>query len=380
MENRSERVARVVILGGGFGGVAAAVALRATRGPHSVVLIDRQETGYLAGDNPFIVVGTRRRHEVARRLRDLEAVTFVEAEIERIGLSNHVVRTSKGPFEFDYLVVALGSSYDWDAVPGARDGYSFYELEQAERLHDRLGVFTGGTIAIGVAGAPIKCPPAPFEMMLMIDWWLRERGIRDLCELHVAIPGPAPMAIAGPEPSAMMTDTLARRGIVLHTRAAVTRVDAGSMVLADGTELQVDVPITVPIHRPPGVVANLLEDAPWIRVDRTTLETSIPNVFAVGDVNVIPIGTAALPKAGVFAAGEGRTAGGVIASRIDEVEPPGPYDGVGHCFVAFSDEQGAEIGGRFFAEGGPDVALATPSRDGMDGKKRFDEEWRAFRI
>jgi len=46
-----------VVLGGGLGGGAAAVALRATRSPHSAVLIDRQETGHLAGDNPFIVVG-----------------------------------------------------------------------------------------------------------------------------------------------------------------------------------------------------------------------------------------------------------------------------------------------------------------------------------
>jgi len=370
----------VVILGGGFGGAAAAVALRAARSPLSVVLIDRQETGHLAGDNPFIVVGARRRHEVARHLRDLEGVDFVEGEIERIAASDHVVHTSQGSFPFDYLVIALGSSYDWNAVPGARDGYSFYELEQAERLHERLQDFKGGTIAVGVAGAPIKCPPAPFEMLLMLDWWLRERGLRDATELHVAIPGPAPLAIAGPGPSAMMAGALASRGIVIHAAAAVTALDGGSMVLADGTELSVDVPITVPIHRPPLVVVDLLDGAPWMRVDRATLETSIPDVFAVGDVNVVPIGPAALPKAGVFAAGEGRTAGGVIASRIDQVEPPGPYDGVGHCFVAFSGGQGAEIGGRFFADGGPDVALATPSREGMEGKERFDERWKAFRI
>ncbi len=371
----------VVILGGGFGGGAAAVALRATRSPHSVVLIDRQEIGHLAGDNPFIVVGVRRRHEVARHLRDLEGVDLVEAEIEHIATSDRVVHTSQGSFSFDYLVIALGSSYDWDAVPGARDGYSFYELEQAERLHERLRGFAGGTIAVGVAGTPIKCPPAPFEMMLMIDWWLRERGLRDVTELHVAIPGPAPLVIAGPGASARMADTLARRGVVIHTGAAVTALDGGSMVLGDGTELSADVPIIVPIHRPPPVVVDLLDGAaPWMRVDRATLETSTPDVFAVGDVNVVPIGPAALPKAGVFAAGQGRTAGGVIASRIDEVEPPGPYDGVGHCFVAFSGEQGAEIGGRFFAEGGPDVALAAPSRGGMEDKERFDERWKAFRV
>jgi sulfide:quinone oxidoreductase len=372
-------VSKIVILGGGFGGVAAAVAVRAARGPHTVVLIDRNETGYLAGDNPFIVVGTRQRHQVERHLSHLEGVTFVEAEIEDVDTADRVVRTSRGSFDFDYLVVALGSSFDWDAVPGARAAHNFYELERAERLHRRLVDFGGGTIAIGVARPPIKCPPAPFEMMLMIDWWLRQRGLRGATDLHVAIPGPAPLAIAGPEPSAMMTEFLEQRGIIVHTGAAVTAVDAKTMLLADGTELSVDVPITVPVHEPPSVVSGLVAGAPWIRVDQATLETAVPNVFAVGDVNVIPIGNAALPKAGVFAAGQGRTVGQVIASRIDGTAPPESYDGVGRCFVAFSGDEGAEIGGWFFAPDRPDVALAVPSRAGMEGKQQFDELWKAFR-
>lgn len=371
---------KIVILGGGFGGVAAAVAIRSTHGPHSVVLIDRHETGYLAGDNPFIAVGTRRRHEVERHLGDLEGVTFVEAEIEEIDPSDRVVRTSRGTYEFDYLVIALGAAFDWRAVPGARDAHSFYELERAEQLHERLRQFGGGAIAIGVARPPIKCPPAPFEMMLMIEWWLRRQGLRDRSDLHVAIPGPAPLAIAGAEPSAFMADTLERRGIELHTGAAVRAVDERTMVLADGSELSVDLPITVPVHKPPDVVGRLLQGAPWMQVDPATLETPYPNVFAVGDVNVIPIGNAALPKAGVFAAGQGRIAGRVIASRIDGIAPPEPYDGVGRCFVAFSGEEGAEIGGWFFAPGEPDVALAEPSRAGMEGKQRFDEDWKAFLI
>jgi sulfide:quinone oxidoreductase len=375
-------VTNVVILGGGFGGVAAAVSLAGTQRPHSVTLVDRHETNYLAGDNPFVVVGARERHQVSRRLRDLAryGVHFIEAEIDRIEPAEKVVRTSSGVLNFDYLVIALGAVYEWDAVPGSHEAYSFYELEQAERLHDRLRDFDRGSIVLGVAAMPIKCPPAPFEMMLMIDWWLRERGLRNAAELHVAFPGPAPLAVAGPAPSEAMAAELDHRGIVVHPGAGVVEVDAGSMLLADGTELHTDVGITVPKHRPPAVVSGSLDGGQWVRVDRATLETSIPNVFAIGDVNVIPLGGAALPKAGVFAAGQGRTVGAVIAARIDGTEPPPPYDGVGHCFIAFSGDKGAQIGGAFFAPGRPDVTLDVPGVDGMRGKERFDDRWKSFQI
>lgn len=375
-------MASIVILGGGFGGVAAAVNLAGVRSPHTVTLIDRHETNYLAGDNPFIVVGARQRHQVSRSLGALASygVRFVETEIDGIDLTDKVVRTSSGAFDFDYLVVALGAVFDWDAVPGSHEAYSFYELEQAERLHDHLVEFNGGSIVLGVAGMPIKCPPAPFEMMLMIDWWLRDRGLRNRTELHVAIPGRAPLAIAGPGPSRAMSEILDQRGIEIHTGAAVTGVNANSMSLSDGSELRADVPIAIPMHKPPAVASGLLEGAPWVHVDRDTLETSTRNVFAIGDVNVIPIGAAALPKAGVFAAGQGRTVARVIAARVDETEPPSSYDGVGHCFVAFSGGEGAKIGGRFFATDGPDVALDAPSTDGMTGKEQFDEHWKTFQI
>jgi len=377
-------VKKVVILGGGFGGAAAAVALSQIRDEHSVTVIDRHETSYLAADNPFIVVGKRDRYEIARHLSDLVryGARFVEAEIDHIDVRERVVSTSVGGFDFDYLVIALGATYDWDAVPGAKEAHGFYDLARAERLRDRLAEFRGGTVVIGVSGLPIKCPPAPFEMSMMIDWWLRERGLRAGTELHVAVPGSTPLAVAGPRAGRQVAAALEHRDIRLHAGVTVTRVGPRSMLFSDGSEIITDVAVTIPVHRPPAVVASsgLLADSPWVQVDRGTLETSVPGVFAVGDVNIVPIGEKVLPKAGAFAARQGRTAAGVIASRIDGTEPPQPYDGVGRCFMAFSGTEGAQVGGEFFAPGGPDISLEPPSVGGMSDKELFDLDWRTFQV
>ncbi len=375
---------RIVILGGGFGGAAAAVEARDLLGPeHPVTVIDRSATGHLCGANPLVIVG--RGEEATRSLHDLagRGIEVVEAEIEEIDLAEQRVVTSAGDQAYDYLVVALGASYDWAAVPGSELAYSFYDPAGAQRLRRRLDEFSGGSIVISVAGAPIKCPPAPFEAAMVIDAALRERGIRAATALEVSIPEPAPLGVAGPEASRRLSEELELREIGLRTSVTVNAVDGHTVSYSDGTTVSADVPITVPIHRLPPVVATagLAGDKPFVAVDRATLETGTPDVFAVGDVTVIPIGErAAVPKAGVFAAGEGRTAARVIAARILGTEPPPPYDGTGHCFLAFSTTTSAQVGGRFLAPDGPEVSLGAPDEEGMRAKQAFERAWSDFAL
>ena len=91
------------------------------------------------------------------------------------------------------------------------------------------------------------------------------------------------------------------------------------------------------MHRAPPVVveaSGLCVDG-WIPVDPHTLETSFPDVYAVGDVT--SVGT---PKAGVFAEGQAER-----RRRRDHRPPPrcatrpSTYDGRGICYLEFGDDQ-----------------------------------------
>lgn len=379
---------KVVIVGGGFGGVAAARMARSLLPTeHSVTLVDRSRVTRLCGMNPMLIVGERDVRKTGRSLGQLanRGIDFVESEIESIDTSGKSVKTGSGTFNYDYLVVALGASYDWDAVPGSDLAYSFYNLDTARRLRRRLSRFRRGRLVISVAAPPYKCPPAPFETAMMIHWYFRKQGIRRDTEIVVTIPEPAPLAVAGPAASARLRDDLERRGIELRTGAGVTsvRTDAMEAGYSDGSSLAADVIVTVPVHRVPGVVADsgLTNGKPWTPVNAGTLETSTPDVFAVGDVNVVPFGEGrAIPKAGVFAAGQGESVAATIASRILDTAPPPHYDGSGECFLAYSTTQSASVGGSFLMPDGPQVGLRPPSASGMRSKERFERDWRRFRI
>ncbi len=108
--------------------------------------------------------------------------------------------TDAGTYEADVLVVALGADYDVAATPGlAEAGNEFYSVTGAETVRDILPGFTSGHAIMGVCGTPFKCPPAPSEAAILLDEYLRERGLRDAVTIQLVIPFGTPLP-PSPEP------------------------------------------------------------------------------------------------------------------------------------------------------------------------------------
>jgi sulfide:quinone oxidoreductase len=139
-------------------------------------------------------------------------------------------------------------------------------------------------------------------------------------------------------------------------------------VLDDGMRLPYDLFLGVPVHRAPAVVeaSGMTEDG-WIPVDKATLATRFPRVYAVGDVT--SVGT---PKAGVFAEGAARVVADRLIARIrGEDEPPG-YDGTGACWIEFGGHEVARVDVDFFSTPGrPTGTFTAPSPETASEKAGF---------
>ena len=115
----------------------------------------------------------------------------------------------------------------------------------------------------------------------------------------------------------------------------------------------------VPKHSVPALLveAGLAAAGAWVSVDRRTMRTRFPGVYAVGDCVGIPLANGkALPKAGVFAHGQAEAAARNIADEIEGREPSHRFDGHGQCFV----EMGASWPGAV-------PGISMPSRTRMFG-------------
>lgn len=373
-------MARVIVLGGGFGGIAAATAARrALDRDDEVMLVARDHQFAMGWTKIWALVGIRPLRESVRELGQLRerGIDFRHASIDVIDPAERAVATSEGDIEADAIIVALGADADPHATAKfdgkfAHDLYSFAAIDAASAA---LQACDGGLVVLGVMGQPIKCPPAPFEAALAIDAYLREQRRRDDVDITVATPSPGALPVAGPEASATIAGCLDDRGIHLRTEQLLAGIDPDAQTVTFGDAERCDASLVfgVPAAVPPPVVADspLAGEGGWIVPDRRTLGTGFPRVYAVGDCTTVPTATAALPKAGVFAAAQGEVAAANVVADLDR-GPRAQFDGYGHCYLEFPGREVSVVAGNFFAEPKPDVTLSPPSAAAYQEKLDFE--------
>lgn len=353
---------RVVVLGAGFGGLELTSRLSEELGDDAdVVLIDRAE-GFVFGFSKLeVMFGRADAAHVVHPYADIvkPGVRFVQATIRSIDPVAKHVETDAGAFDADVLVVGLGADLHPEATPGlVEGGHEFYTVPGAFALRDVLAEFPGGRVIVAVTSTPFKCPPAPSETALLMHDHLVARGVREQSEISLVMPLGVPVP-PSPEASEALLAAFAARGITWRPESLVRELDPATKVarLADGSELPYDLFLGVPVHRAPAVVvdAGLTVDG-WIPVDPLTLETSVADVYAVGDVT--SVGT---PKAGVFAEGQAAVVADAIAARIRGDEPSRQYDGHGICYLEFGTEQVAKVDVTFRSGQAPVGTLEGPS-------------------
>jgi sulfide:quinone oxidoreductase len=122
--------------------------------------------------------------------------------------------------------------------------------------------------------------------------------------------------------------------------------------------------------------SGLIADSGWMTVDRHSLETQFPGVYALGDVVAIPLTLGKpLPKAGVFAHYQAEAVARNIARALTGKGKPATFDGEGECFVETGDGKAGFGKGNFYAEPVPHVMLHAPSRRWHAAKILFEKDW-----
>ncbi len=374
----------VLVLGGGVGGVVAATELRRRLGRgHRVILVDREAKHVFQPSFLWLMVGQRQPRKLIRDLDRLRrrGIEVLRATVQHIDLDRREVATDQGVLPFDHLVVSLGAELAAVAVPGLADaGETFYTLEGAERLRDRLNGFRGGRVAILVAGVPFKCPAAPYEAALLVESFLRRRGLRDKVEIDVYTPEKLPMPVAGPGVGKALVAMLEARGIRFHPEHRVKEAvpEGRLLVFEGGREGAFDLLAYVPPHRAPMAVrdSGLLAESGWAPVDPGTLTTKFPGVYVIGDLAAIKLPSGLmLPKAGVFAHAQARVVADNISAEVLGEKSTRAFDGHGHCWVEAGDGRAAFGSGDFYASPEAKVVLKGPTRFRHWGKVLFEKYW-----
>ena len=373
---------RIVILGGGSGGLVVANRLRKTlRKDNDIVLVDREKNHLFSASLLWLMVGWRREEQIQKPLSLLrkKGINFLNAVVQRIDFDNRTVSTSEGETPFDYLVIALGASTFPERMPGFTEAaYNLYDLEGAERIRKTIENFASGRVVVLVSSMPFKCPAAPYEAALLLSAYFAKRR-RDI-EVEMVTPEPLPMGVAGPEVSNMVVSLLQSKGIRFTPQHQAVKIDPAKkeITFQKGETLSYDLLVGIPPHGVPSVLegSSILGESGWVKVNPRTLTTNPEDVYALGDVTsiLLPVGKP-LPKAGVFAHYQADVVAHNIEAKIKGVSSRKEFDGRGACFIELGDGKAGYATGNFYTEPKPVVNLKKPSRLRHWQKVLFEKWW-----
>lgn len=373
------RPINIVILGGGFGGLAAANELRANLTQDTrITIIDKKDWFMMDLVKLWIINGTREFESSKRQIENVtkKGIEFVNEDVLKIDPANKSVRTRYRQFHYDFLILALGVELAPEQIPGLKEnGFILYDINDVPKIRDTIRNMKSGKIVMAITGLPYKCPPAPFEAALLIRSVLEETGASDSVQMDFYSPTPITLPAGGPRVSEEIFQILQSKKIEFHGNYKTVSVEPNKIKF-ENDETSFDILISVPPHKVPSVVveSGFAENGKFVSVDRTC-KTNYDRVYAIGDVNQIMVtDKIAVPKAGIFAEEEGITVARNIIAQIKHELEHDTFDGKGGCFLETGKGTAGYIQVDMFATPDPLTELKSASVEHFAEKEKFEQD------
>jgi len=371
--------AKVLILGCGLAGSTVAVRLaRKVRKRASIRVIEPKQNFQLPASFQWVMMGWRRPSEVQRSLRPLarKGIDIVNDSVEKVSIQKKIVKTKTGEYSYDHLIIATGADYATSLIPGFEEYANHtYDLEHATKFRDHVQKFKDGRLIVAISRVPFKCPPAPYEVALLLEQHFRSTGRKSTVQIFT--PEPQPLPAAGPVIGRQMLKLLENRGVSYNPKTVLKRVEKSRIVFDNG-EAEYDLLYVVPPHTCPKpiVEAGLTDSSGWVPINPQTLTTKYENVYGLGDVTSVETAhghVPFLPKAGVFAIGQAEILADNLAAKITGENRTSTWNGNGHCFLATGGEEAAFLQGSFLSNP-PRLEFHTPSQKWYQDRLTFEKE------
>jgi NADH dehydrogenase len=333
---------RVVVIGAGFGGLAAAKALKDS--PVDVTLVDANNfhtfqpllyqvatAGLDADDVAFPARG------IFHRQRN---VNFRMERVRSIDLDRRVVHLDDGDLDYDHLVIAAGAVSADYGVPGvAEHAFELKSLADAVALRshvlrtferaatDPAIVDDGLLTVVIVGGGPTGVELAGGLAELFSSVFTKDYPNLDVRRARIVIVEMADRLLGtfAPRLSTKAHRSLTKRGVEVVLGVGVDKVEADAVHLSDGTRIPAGTLVwTAGVEASP-LAASLgvaVGKGGRLAVDPDLSLPGHPEVFAVGDISTV--GSAGLPGVAQVAIQGGRHAGRMIHARLDD-QPTTPF-------------------------------------------------------
>ncbi len=286
----------IVVVGGGFAGLEAAIRLRKKK--HEVTLVSDRDYMFIYPVSIWIPTSRTTSKDASMDLHKLAKFHGFKLVIDEfIGLQedqNTAVLKSQ-QLKYDFLVIASGA---WKVKhSGVENTLSICgQPEQAELIREKFDAIAknGGNIAIGFGGNPkdksaVRGGPA-FEILFNMIHEAKKRGVRDKVNFTFFAPMPEPGKRMGTKGYALLLKMLDKYKVEKRVGKKIKKFEPDQIVFEDDSKLHSDLIMFISASTGPKYIidSNLpTNDAGFVRIDGTTKVVGKNNIYAIGDISAI---------------------------------------------------------------------------------------------
>lgn len=288
---------KVLILGGGFAGVEAAIYLK-KNSDINVTLVSERDYFYIYPTSIWIPTGQTTPQKVSIPLIDLasrhnfelivDKVTKIEAKTKTVTFKNGEILDG-----YDYLILAMGQ--DKIKLQGTKEHTLSIcgDPKEAIELKKRLDILLErgyGKIAVGFGGnakdsSAVRGGPA-FEVLFNFHNTLKKRGLRDKFDLIFFAPMDKPGQKMGEKVLSMMDKMFKMTNIKRQTGVKISSFDEKGINFADSSKIEADLVMYIPAGRGHSVLENSdleCSDAGFVITNEYNEVNEYDGVYAIGD-------------------------------------------------------------------------------------------------
>lgn len=309
--------AKVVVVGGGYGGVSFAIALKKANRDIDVILIEK---------NPFFVSCPMSNLYLTdlfdfsnlcypyNNLTVKYGIKVINDTVENVDLDKKTVHLKNAKINYDFLILSPGIDYDVDEnlenffinyPPAFKPGQEHLFLKKL------LSEFESGDIVISVPSYPYRCPPAPYERAALILNYLKRRNLK--AKLYFIDANERP--VINSEGFMKSYYEQYKNYAEYITGTYVKEVDyKNKVVKTTNGNFKFDLANVIPPMKASKLLEKigLIENGQkWVEVDPFTFESKVPNVFVIGDS-----ARTFLPKSAFGANMQGKIVANIVNERV----------------------------------------------------------------
>jgi sulfide dehydrogenase [flavocytochrome c] flavoprotein chain len=341
--------ARVVVIGGGYGGATAAKYIRLWDPSIDVVLVERDAGFVSCPISNLVLAGYSSMDEISRGYDGLRrhGVTVVRDEVTAIDASRKSVKLANGgDIAYERLIVSPGVDFTFSEVQGYESAmqaggvlHAWKAGPQTVALRRQLEQMSdGGVYILSVPMAPYRCPPGPYERASMVAAYFKQAKPRSKVLVLDANPD---VTSKGPLFKRAWSDLYP--GILeFRGNAKVIGVERGA-VRTDFDTIRGDVLNVVPPHRAGDIAMKsglITTNNRWCDVDWRTMESkAVKGVHVIGDATLSASG---MPKSGSMANNHAKIAAAAVVELLNG-RAPQPVKIINTCYSFVSQKEAIRV-------------------------------------